>query len=217
MISARNVSFTNHFSSSSSESAFPCPIKKALISTRHSTNVKLPYESPWLILFFHLMSGLFVSQPPFPFQVLPDLEWNQDSADLPGELLRPLTHLRFLLLPLGRLFLLALPFLLGTPLLYCGFHPLLFIPSLWSPSFSPRCGSHLPWLSPLSRSGALDWRLCSFSFWQRRLSLSLFTISGPGLVELPGFWGSMVFRHAPIPGNGSITTAATTNVKRTLP
>ena len=34
-------------------------------------------------------------------------------------------------------------------------------------------------------------------------SLSLFTISGPGLVELPGAWGSMVFRHAAIPGNGS--------------
>ena len=27
----------------------------------------LPYESPWLILLFHLMSWLFVSQPPFLF------------------------------------------------------------------------------------------------------------------------------------------------------
>ena len=35
------------------------------------------------------------------------------------------------------------------------------------------------------------------------LSLSLFTISGPGLGQLRGFWGSMVFRHAPIPRNGS--------------
>ena len=34
-------------------------------------------------------------------------------------------------------------------------------------------------------------------------SLSLFTISGPGLGELRCFWGSMVFRHAPIPRNGS--------------
>ena len=33
----------------------------------------LPYESPWLISLFHLMSGLFVSQPPFLFQVWPDL------------------------------------------------------------------------------------------------------------------------------------------------
>ena len=31
----------------------------------------------------------------------------------------------------------------------------------------------------------------------------LFTISGPGLRELPGFWGSMVFCNAPIPRKGS--------------
>ena len=30
-------------------------------------------------------------------------------------------------------------------------------------------------------------------------TLYLFTTSGPGPGELPGFWGSMVFRHAPIP------------------
>ena len=53
------------------------------------------------------MSGLFVSQPPFPSQVWPDYELNQDSADRPGELLRPLTRSCFLLLVLGRLFLLA--------------------------------------------------------------------------------------------------------------
>ena len=34
-------------------------------------------------------------------------------------------------------------------------------------------------------------------------TLCLFTISGPGPGELPGFWGSMVFRHAPIPRKGS--------------
>ena len=60
------------------------------------------------------MSGLFVSQPPFPSQAWPDLEWNQDSADRPGELLRPLTRSYFLLTPLGGLFLLALPLHLGT-------------------------------------------------------------------------------------------------------
>ena len=54
------------------------------------------------------MSGLFVFQPPFPSQVWPDLEWNQDSADRPGERLRPLTRSCFLLLVLGRLLLLAL-------------------------------------------------------------------------------------------------------------
>ena len=118
----------------------------------------------------HSMSGLFVSQPPFLFQVWPHLEWNQDSADPSGELLPPLSR-SYLLLPLlGRPFLLAFPFLLGT----C-------FPSPWSPpfplhaltlillSFSPRCDSRPPWLCPPSRSGALDWRLCSFSFWQGRL------------------------------------------------
>ena len=44
--------------------------------------------------------------------------------------------------------------------------------SLWSPSFSPRYGSRPPWLSPPSWSGSLDWRLCSFSFWQERLQRS---------------------------------------------
>ena len=72
----------------------------------------LPYESLWLTSLFHLMSGLFVSQPPFLFQDWPDLEWNQDFADRPGELLRPLTRSCFLLPLLGRLFLLALFFLL---------------------------------------------------------------------------------------------------------
>ena len=34
-------------------------------------------------------------------------------------------------------------------------------------------------------------------------TLCLFMTSGPDLGELPGFWGSMVFRHAPIPRKGS--------------
>ena len=34
-------------------------------------------------------------------------------------------------------------------------------------------------------------------------TLYLFTTFGPGPGELPGFWGSMVFRHAPIPRKGS--------------
>ena len=34
-------------------------------------------------------------------------------------------------------------------------------------------------------------------------TLCLSTTSGPGSGELPGFWGSMIFRHAPIPRNGS--------------
>ena len=67
----------------------------------------------------------FVSQPHFPFQVWPDLEWNQDSPDPRGELLRPLTRSWFLVLFLGTLFLFALPLLFGT----C-------FSSLWSPPFS---------------------------------------------------------------------------------
>ena len=34
-------------------------------------------------------------------------------------------------------------------------------------------------------------------------TLCLFTTSDPDPGELPGFWGSMVFRHAPIPRKGS--------------
>ena len=34
-------------------------------------------------------------------------------------------------------------------------------------------------------------------------TLCLSTTSGPDPEELPGFWGSMVFRHAPIPRKGS--------------
>ena len=35
-------------------------------------------------------------------------------------------------------------------------------------------------------------------------TLCPFTTSGPDPGELPGFWGSMVFRHAPIPRKGSV-------------
>ena len=34
-------------------------------------------------------------------------------------------------------------------------------------------------------------------------TLCLYTTSGPDPGKLPGFWGSMVFRHAPIPRKGS--------------
>ena len=115
------------------------------------------------------MSGLFVSQPPFPFQVWPDLEWNQDSAYRPGELLRQLTRLCFLLLPLGRLSLFSLPHLLGTCLPVLWSPPFSLNAPAQTPSLSLRCGSRSPSLSPSIRSGALDRRLCSFSFWQGRL------------------------------------------------
>ena len=95
------------------------------------------------------MSGLFVSLPLFPFQVWPDLEWNQDSADRHGELLRPLTRSCFLLPLLRMLSLLALPFLLGT----C--HR-----SLWSPPFSSPCSRSDP---PLIRQGAALAHLDSLS------------------------------------------------------
>ena len=118
-------------------------------------------------IIFHYMSGLFVSQPAFLHEIWPDLEWNQDSTDCPGEHLRPLTRSCFLLLVLGRLFLLALPFLLGIcpRSLWSSLLPLhapalipLFLAKVWlSPTLT---------LSPLSWSGTLDWRLCSFSSWQ---------------------------------------------------
>ena len=74
------------------------------------SDLYFPYWSPGLILLCHIMSRHFVSQPPFPFRVWPDLEGIQGYANSPGELLCPLTRSCFLLL-LGSL--LALP-LLGT-------------------------------------------------------------------------------------------------------
>ena len=38
---------------------------------------------------------------------------------------------------------------------------------------------------------------------RRRSLFCLFTTSGPDPGELPGFWGSMVSRYAPIPRKGS--------------
>ena len=66
------------------------------------------------------MSGLFVSRLPFPFQVWPDLEWNQDSVDPPEEFLRLLTSSCFLLLLLGSF--LRLPSLTSveSAFLHCG-------------------------------------------------------------------------------------------------
>ena len=80
------------------------------------------------------MSGHFASQP-LPISGLARLVV-KDSADHPGELLRPLTRSYFLLL--GRLFQLALPFLLGT-----------FLRSAWSPPFP----CHAPTLILLYRQG----------------------------------------------------------------
>ena len=42
------------------------------------------------------------------------------------------------------------------------------------------------------------------------VTLCLCTTSGPDPGELPGFWGSMVFRHAPIPRKGSGNQITTT-------
>ena len=81
------------------------------------------------------MSRPFIFQPLFVFQVWPDLERNKDSADPPGELLRPLTRSCFLLPLLERFSLLALNFLLRTCL-----------PSLWSLPFPP-CSPSDPSLS----------------------------------------------------------------------
>ena len=83
-----------------------------------------------------------------------------------------------------------------------------------------RCNGHSLLLSSyLSRIGRIENSYCSacgclsqdLSFHSALSSYRLFapltlcltTISGPGPGELPGFWGSMVFRHAPIPRKGS--------------
>ena len=85
---------------------------------------------------------------PTSFFIL-DLEWNQDSADLPGEILRSLTRSFLLLLFLRRLFWLALSLLLGTCL------PSFTVESILS---SP-CSRSDP---PLSRQGAAIAPLLSF-------------------------------------------------------
>ena len=78
--------------------------------------------------------------------------------------MRPLTRSCFLLLFLGRLFLLTFLLLLENCLL-----------SLWSPPFSLHAPVPIPLclakvrLSPTLRFSALDRRLCFFSFWQRQL------------------------------------------------
>ena len=50
--------------------------------------------------------------------------------------------------------------------------------------------------------------LCTVQLWTHcaahcLATLYFFTVSGPDPGELPGFWGSMVFRYAPIPRKGS--------------
>ena len=53
--------------------------------------------------------------------------------------------------------------------------------------------------------------------------LSLSTISGPGIGELPGFWGSMVFVYAPIPrkrsgnNNNNLTLCIQNSYKKNTP
>ena len=39
---------------------------------------------------------------------------------------------------------------------------------------------------------------------------ALWRLSGEGPEEFPGIWGSMVFRHAPIPRKGRVATTTTT-------
>ena len=61
--------------------------------------------------------------------------------------------------------------------------------------FCSACG-HLSSHSALSSYG-----LCAA---HSLATFCLFTTSGPEPGELPGFWASMVFRHAPIPRKGSV-------------
>ena len=91
------------------------------------------------------------------------MEWNQDSTDFPGERLRPLTRSCFLLIPLGRLFLLSLPYLLETsfPLLWSppsSLHAPTLIPSL------PHQGEALSHLDSLPPCDLVLWTAGSVSF-----------------------------------------------------
>ena len=107
-------------------------------------------------------------QPPFPFQVWPGLEWNQDSSRSSWKAFGS-TH-PLMPSPTPREVFFACP--LSPP-----WNPPFFsVESTLSSScsrsdypLSPRCGSGSRWLSPSSRCGDLDWLLCSFSFWLRRL------------------------------------------------
>ena len=55
--------------------------------------------------------------------------------------------------------------------------------------------------TPLMSFGTVQlWTLCAA---QSLVTLYLSTTSGPDPGKLPGFWGSMVFRHALIPWKGS--------------
>ena len=128
------------------------------------------HESLWIILPCLLISGPFVSQVPFLFQVWPNSQWNQDPSDLPRELLRSLTRSCFLQLLVGRFFLLTL---LETHL-----------PSRWSWLLT----LNAPALDPfLSRQGATI-ALTIFHltiWWSRLMALFLFLLAKAALTSLP--------------------------------
>ena len=92
------------------------------------------------------------------------------------------------------------------------------VESTWLPlSFSPRCGSGSPWLSPTLRSGNLDRWLCSFPLWQRRLwrTCQLLTLWHWGDFFSAGPVCSSFFPLKPVPfcklsaGLGSTNKSAT--------
>ena len=60
-------------------------------------------------------------------------------------------------------------------------------------------------------SALSSYRLCAA---HSLATLCLSTPSGLGPGELPGFWGSMVFRHAPIPWKGSGNNSNNNNRKK---
>ena len=104
------------------------------------------------------------------------MEWSQDSADRPGELLRSPTRSCFLLLLLflGRLSLPALPHLLGTSL-----------SSLWSPPFLPHAPAVIPSsLTKVRLSFTLT--LSHLTIWYYgQTALFLFLLAKTALANLP--------------------------------
>ena len=119
------------------------------------------------------MCGSFVSQPSFPFQVWPDLERSQDSADPPEEFLHSLTRPCFLLL-LERFFSHALPLLLET-----------YLSSQWRALFPPHTLALTPFfLAKVRLSLTLAFLLLTI-WWSGQMVLFLFLLAKTALAYLP--------------------------------
>ena len=108
----------------------------------------------WLAFLCHLLSEHFVLQFPFAFYFWPDLEWNLDSPCLAGKSRFCLCNFSpahtFSFFPQVGSFCFPSLFSLEPTFLECGIDSFYSMLLLWSSSFSSRCRSYQPWLSPIS-------------------------------------------------------------------